>query len=42
MFRVPRVALDTEYAEQYCYTDAARRGDRRSLIISLCADLCKV
>ena len=25
MFRIPRTALDTEYAEQYCYTDAAPR-----------------
>ena len=25
MFRVPRSALDTGYAEQYCYTDAAPR-----------------
>ena len=39
MFRVPRAALDTGYAEQYCYTDAAsliETGDH--LIISLYAD----
>lgn len=39
MFRVPRIALDTEYAEQYCYTRAASliaTGDH--LIISLYAD----
>lgn len=39
MFRVPRATLDTEYAEQYCYTDAAsliETGDH--LIISLYAD----
>jgi len=39
MFRLPRAALDTEFAEQYCYTDAASiidTGDH--LIISLYAD----
>jgi hypothetical protein len=39
MFRIPRTALDTEYAGQYCYTDAAsliETGDH--LIISLYAD----
>src|ERR1700730_18108599 len=39
MFRVPRAALDTEYAEQYCYTEAApliETDDR--LIISRHAD----
>jgi hypothetical protein len=39
MFRVPRTALDTEFAVQYCYTDAAsliESGDH--LIISLYAD----
>jgi hypothetical protein len=39
MFRVPRTALGTELAGQYCYTDAAsliETGDH--LIISLCAD----
>jgi hypothetical protein len=39
MFRMPRTALDTEYAGQYCYTDAAsliETGDH--LIVSLYAD----
>jgi hypothetical protein len=39
MFRIPRAAHDTEYAGQYCYTDAAsliETGDH--LIISLYAD----
>jgi hypothetical protein len=39
MFRVPKGALDTGHAEQYCYTDAAsliEAGDH--LIISLYAD----
>jgi hypothetical protein len=39
MFRVPRAALDTEYAEQYCYTDAASLIETDDhLIISLYAD----
>ena len=39
MFRIPRAALDTEYAEQYCYTDAASLIETDDhLIISLCAD----
>jgi hypothetical protein len=39
MFRLPQTALDTDLAEQYCYTDAAsliQTGDH--LIISLFAD----
>jgi hypothetical protein len=39
MFRIPRTALDTAYAEQYCYTDAASLIETDDyLIISLCAD----
>jgi hypothetical protein len=39
MFRVPRAALDTEYAGQYCYTDAASLIETDDhLIISLYAD----
>jgi hypothetical protein len=39
MFRVPRAALDTEYAEQYCYTEAASLIETDDhLIISLYAD----
>jgi hypothetical protein len=39
MFRVPRTALDTGYAEQYCYTDAASLIETDDhLIISLYAD----
>lgn len=39
MFRVPRAALDAEYAEQYCYTDAASLIETDDhLIISLYAD----
>ncbi len=39
MFRLPQAALDTEFTEQYCYTDAAsiiEAGDH--LIISMYAD----
>jgi hypothetical protein len=39
MFRVPRTTLDTEYAEQYCYTEAASLIETDDhLIISLYAD----
>ena len=39
MFRVPRIALDTEYAEQYCYTNAASLIETDDhLIVSLHAD----
>ena len=39
MFRVPRTALDTECAGQYCYTDAASLVETDDhLIISLYAD----
>ena len=39
MFRIPRTALDTEYAEQYCYTDAASLIETDDhLIIGLYAD----
>lgn len=39
MFRVPKAALDTAYAEQYCYTDAASLIETDAhLIISLYAD----
>lgn len=39
MFRIPRTALDTEYAEQYCCTDAASLIETDDhLIISLYAD----
>ena len=39
MFRVPRTSLDTEYAGQYCYTDAASLVETDDhLIISLYAD----
>ena len=39
MFRVPRGALDTEYAEQYCATEAASLIETDDhLIISLYAD----
>ena len=39
MFRVPKTALDTGYAEQYCYTDAASLIETDDhLIISLYAD----
>jgi hypothetical protein len=39
MFRVPRATLDTEYAAQYCYTDAASLIETDDhVIISLYAD----
>ena len=39
MFRIPRAALDAEYAGQYCYTDAASLIETDDhLIISLYAD----
>ena len=39
MFRIPRAALDTEYARQSCYTDAASLIETDDhLIISLYAD----
>jgi len=39
MFRVPRAALDPEYAEEYCYTEAASLIETDDhLIISLYAD----
>ena len=39
MFRIPRAALDTEYAGQSCYTDAASLIETDDhLIISLYAD----
>jgi hypothetical protein len=39
MFRIPRTALDTEYAGQYRYTDAASLIETDDhLIVSLCAD----
>ena len=39
MFRIPRTVLDTEYAGQYCYTDAASLTETDDhLIISLYAD----
>lgn len=39
MFRVPKAALDTGHAEQYCYTDAASLIETDDhLIISLYAD----
>jgi hypothetical protein len=39
MFRIPRTALDTEYAGQYCYTDAASLIETDDhLIVSLYAD----
>ena len=39
MFRVPRTALGSELAGQYCYTDAASLIETDDhLIISLCAD----
>jgi hypothetical protein len=39
MFRIPRTALDTEHAEQYCYTDAASLIETDDhLILSLYAD----
>ena len=39
MFRVPKAALDTECAEQYCYTDAASLIETdEHLIISLCPE----
>ena len=39
MFRISRAALDTEYARQYCYTDAASLIETDDhLIISLYAD----
>lgn len=39
MFRVPRGALDTGYAEQYCYTEAASLIETDDhLIISVYAD----
>jgi hypothetical protein len=39
MFRIPRAALDTELAGQYCYTDAASLIETDDhLIISLYAD----
>lgn len=39
MFRVPRLALDTEYAQQYCHTEAASLTETdEHLIISLYAD----
>jgi hypothetical protein len=39
MFRIPRAALDTEFAGQYCYTDAASLIETDDhLIVSLYAD----